>query len=243
MHFDARAEVYERFRLPYPDALWTRLQALGILRDGLRAVELGAGPGEATARLVERGVAVTAVEPGSALADRLRRRVPAAEVVVSTAEDVALPAAAFDVAFVATAIHWFDLEVVVPMLHRALRRGGQLAVWRTIFHDPEAPTPFRDRISEIAARGMRPERPSGLDTVYWTRALTASGHFVERHSEMFRWSVDLGTDQVRGLFSTFSDWNAGEVEGAARVVDDLGGRVTEHYVTTLIVLDRVDGAT
>ncbi|PVG83938.1 SAM-dependent methyltransferase [Nocardioides gansuensis] len=243
MHFDARAEVYERSRPLYPEALWARLRELGVLGGGRRVLDLGAGTGEATGRLVESGATVTAVEPGIALAERLRRRVPQARVVVATAEDVLLPDAAFDVAVVATAVHWFDLGIVVPKLHRVLRPGGQLAVWRTVFGDPEVSTPFRDRVSEIVAARPPADRPDALDPDHWTRVLTATGHFVVRHTEVFRWSVELDTDQIRGLFSTFSDWSAVEVEAAAQAADDLGGRVTEHYLTPLMLLDRVGPGT
>ncbi len=119
MHFDKRAEVYERFRPPYPDALWRRLGELGVLRDGVRVLELGAGTGEATGRLVESGATVTAVEPGKALAERLHRRVPEARILIATAEDAVVPDSAFDVVVVATAVHWLDLDFVVPRLHRA----------------------------------------------------------------------------------------------------------------------------
>ncbi len=78
--------------------------------------------------------------------------------------------------------HWFDLNVVLPKVHRALAPAGHFAVWRTAFGDPSVPvTPF----------------------------------------------------------TTFSDWSAGEVEQAAEAVDELGGRVVEHYVTPLIVLKPV----
>jgi len=147
------------------------------------------------------------------------------------------PSSAFDVAVVATAIHWLDLHVVVPKLHRVLKPGGQLAVWATVFGDPEVTTPFRQRVSEIVARRSR---PSALDTRYSTRELTASGQFTARFSDVLRWSIELEPDEVHGLFSTFSDWTVEAADAAAQAVTDLGGRVTEHYVTTLMVLDRVD---
>jgi len=240
MHFEGHAEVYERFRPPYPDELWARLRDAGLLRTGLRVLELGAGTGEATTGLAVGGAIVTAIEPGWALAERLHQRVPQAEVIVATAEDAALPSSAFDVAVVATAIHWLDLYGVVPKLHRVLKPGGQLAVWATVFGDPEVTTPFRQRVSEIVARRSRPGRPSALDTRYWTRELTASGQFTARFSDVLRWSLELEPDEVHGLFSTFSDWTAEEADAAAQAVTDLGGRATEHYVTTLMVLDRVD---
>ncbi len=38
------------------------------------------------------------------------------------------------------------------------------------------------------------------------------------------------------LFATFSNWSPEEVRAAARAAADLGGRVTEHYRTTLHLL-------
>lgn len=243
VHFDAHAEVYDRARPPYPSALWTRLSELGLLGPGTRVVELGAGSGQATGPMVRAGAVVTAVEPGRALADRLRERWPAVTVHVGTAESVPLPSAAFDLAVAATAVHWLDLDVLLPKLHRAVVPGGHFAVWRTVFGDPSAPvTRFRERVAAITARrGEEPPSagPGGLQTEAWTRRLTGSGHFVDTHVEQFHWTIELGTEGVRDLFTTFSDWQPSEVEEAAQAADDLGGRVLEHYVTPLTVLKRV----
>ncbi|MGQ4599920.1 methyltransferase domain-containing protein [Nocardia sp. R6R-6] len=242
LHFDAHAEVYDRARPRYPAAVWAELQDLGLLRPGIRAIDLGACTGLATGPLLEAGASVDAVEPGPALADRLRRRWPAAVVHVGTAEQVELPAAVFDLAVAATAVHWFDLEVVVPKLHRVLRPGGHFAVWRNAFGDPTVSiTPFRERVAQIVARreAVNPQRGHGeLDTHAWAARLASSGHFVTTHIRHFSWSIGMRTDQIRDLFTTFSNWEAAEVDEAARAVDELGGQVTEHYVTPLIVLRR-----
>jgi SAM-dependent methyltransferase len=87
MHFETRAEIYERARPPYPKVLWDRLRELGVLRAGVCVVELGAGTGQATEHLLDAEAVVTAVEPGRSLAERLRRRCPSARVVVARAED------------------------------------------------------------------------------------------------------------------------------------------------------------
>ncbi len=241
-HFEVHAEVYERARPPYPEALWARLREQRLLRPGTRVLELGAGTGQATQPMLNAGASVMAVEPGAALADRLRRRLPAARVLVGTAETVALPTAAFDLAVAATAVHWFDLDVVLPKVHHALAPAGHFAVWRTAFGDPSVPvTPFRQRVAQITARRGGPQRPGPgeLQTQAWVERLTGSGLFVATHVEHFSWVIELSARQVRDLFTTFSDWSAGEVEQAAGAVDELGGRVIEHYVTPLIVLERV----
>lgn len=245
MHFDAHADIYDRARPPYPAALWARLNEKRLVRPGTRVVEIGAGSGQATGPMLDAGALVTAVEPGRTLAASLSRRCPRATVIVTTAEAVTLPPAAFDLAVIATAVHWLDLGVVLPKLHRALRPAGHLVVWRTIFGDPSADvTAFRECIAAIAAARREPPRPgpSELDTDAWVDQLTSSGHFVRSHVEHFHWSVELRTPQIHDLFTTFSDWTAAEVDQAARAADDLGGLVVEHYVSPLIVLDRAEPA-
>lgn len=243
MHFERHARLYDRARPPYPEALWRRLGELGLLVPGHRAVDLGAGSGQATRMLAAAGLQVTAVEPGAALARELRRNVPAARVIEETVEEAELPPASFELATAATAIHWFDLDVVLPALHAALVPGGRLAVWRNAYGDPRAPvTPFREQVGRIVARRDAPPRPGPgeTETARWARELSAGGWFEPVDVEEFRWDVDLDEDAVRGLFTTFSDWTAEEADEAARAVRDLGGTVTEHYVTPLIVLDRVE---
>lgn len=241
-HFDIHAAAYDRGRPPYPGALWARLRELRLLAPGVRVVELGAGTGLATGPMVEAGASVLAVEPGRALAEHLRRRRPQVQVEVATAETVSLPAASFDLAVAATAVHWFDLGVVLPKIHRALVPGGHLAVWRNAFGDPSVPpTPFRERVADITSRRRRPSRPGPgeLDTDAWVARLSAGGLFHATHVEHFGWTIELSSTQVRDLFTTFSDWDDTEVDAAAQAVTDLGGRVVEHYVTPLIVLARV----
>lgn len=242
-HFDGMADLYDRARPPYPDGLWARLRDLGLLGAGTRVLELGAGSGLATVPMLAAGAAVTAVEPGPALAALLRRRAPGATVREGTAETVPLDDAAYDLAVAATSVHWFDLDVVLPRLHRALVPGGHLAVWRHVFGDPTAPvTPFRERMADVERRrgtvAPRPG-PADVDTAGWVGRLGAGGYFDVRVVEELRWSVDLDADQVRDLFTTFSEWTRDEADAVARAVQALGGRVTEHYVTPLLVLARV----
>lgn len=243
MHFERHASVYERARPPYPPALWGRLCELGLLRTGARVLELGAGTGQATGRLVDAEMRVTAIEPGARLAEQLRARCPDVDVLVQTAEEAELPTGAFDLAVAATSVHWLDLDLVLPKLHRALVPGAHFLVWRTAFGDPSVDaSEFRRRVAAIvAARGPRPSRgPTELETDRWVGALSAGGFFAVANVEHLRWTVDLTDRQIHDLFTTFSDWTAPEVEEAARAVRDLGGTVTEHYVTPLIVLRRLE---
>lgn len=237
MHFEKHAATYREARPPYPVALWQRIAELGAMQPGYCAVDLGAGTGQATGVLLEAGLDVTAVEPGSHLAAQIRDRYPGATVIESTAEAAELSEAAFDVAVAGTSIHWMDLDVLLPRLHRALTPDGLLLVFRNVYGDETAEvTPFRERVAEVVARRHQPSR-RGLEVVTSTEAgLTRHGLFESVSVDHFTWSIDLDERQIRLLFGTFSDWSPEEVEEVASAVRDLGGTVTEHYRSWMIAL-------
>lgn len=238
MHFERMADDYATARPPYPAALFETLMTLRVIGPGLEVVEVGAGAGLATRDLVAAGSHVTAVEPGSRLAARLRRDVPAAEVIVGRLEDIDLCAGSFDAAVAATSLHWVDLDVGLPILHRALRPRGWLAVWRTVFGDDDVePTPFRRRVTRIvAARPAARRADPGRETRPTVEELTADGRFTHVDTRRWRWSSELSTAQIRSLFATFSDWSPAEVDAAATAADECGGVVTEHRVLVLHLL-------
>ena len=220
-----------------------RIRELRLLASGVCVLELGAGTGPATEQLLSAGAAVTAVEPGRSLADRLTRRCPDARVVVARAEDFDMGERQYDLAVAATSVHWLDLGCVLPKLRRALVAGGHFAVWRNAFGDPTRRSPFRERVDEIVARrDGEVDRgvPGELDTQAWVDRLASSGEFSAVHVDHFRWSIDLTAERIHDLFSTFSEWTADKVDATAAAVRQLGGVVTEHYVTPLIVLRSQD---
>ncbi len=235
--FDRRAETYERGRPPYPAALFDRLRGLRLMQPGSRVLDVGAGTGEATEEFIHAGSTVTAIEPGPALARRLASKWPQVTVLRERFEDARLPRCGFDAAVCATALHWLDLDAALPKLHDALSSDGHLVVWWTVFGDPAVETPFRDKVGAITRRRPPSARshPEGTDTEYWLRLLTTGAYFTPVHTEQFRWSIDLTAGQVDDLFSTFTGWSAEEVDEASGFVSDVGGVVTEHYVTALYV--------
>ena len=124
-------------------------------------------------------------------------------------------------------------------MHAALRPGGLLGVWRTIFGDESRPTPFRAKVAAIvAARGVAV--PRRADDKPSMEQLAAGGWFSPVRTRWWEWSIDLISEQVRRLFATFSDWSSDEVAAAGRAVDELGGKVTEHYRSVVHVLRRAD---
>jgi SAM-dependent methyltransferase len=239
-HFEEMAAEYARARPPYPDVVFETLEQAGVIGPGRRVLEIGAGAGLATGPILDRGSEVVGLEPGRQLAAILAEVAPDADVVVSGLEDAELADDDFDSAVAATAMHWVDLSVGLPKLHRALRPGGLLAVWRTVFGDATVQTDFRSVVGAIVARRGRTDDGRLREPRPTIDELTAGGWFDHVRTDHWRWSIELDAEEVGRLFRTFSDWTSGEAAEAEQAAVDLGGRVTEHYRTTLHLLRRSD---
>ena len=128
LSFGSEAAAYERGRPSYPpEAIdW-------LLPPGARDVlDLGAGTGKLTTRLVERGLEVIAVDPIAEMLELLSSALPDTPALLGTAEQIPLPDNSVDAVLVAQAWHWFDPEQAVAEVARVLRPGGRLGlVWNT----------------------------------------------------------------------------------------------------------------
>ena len=95
-------------------------------------LDLGAGTGKLTTRLVERGLDVVAVDPIPEMLEVLSNSLPDTPALLGTAEEIPLPDDSVDAVLVAQAWHWFDPERAVKEVARVLRPGGRLGlVWNT----------------------------------------------------------------------------------------------------------------
>ncbi len=161
LSFGAEAAAYERGRPSYPPEAIDWLLPAGV-RDVL---DLGAGTGKLTTRLVERGLDVIAVDPIAEMLELLSTSLPGTPALLGTAEEIPLPGDSVDAVLVAQAWHWFDPQRAIQEVSRVLRPGGRLGlVWNTrdermgwvkdlgqiIGHDDahghtaDLPTPFTD---------------------------------------------------------------------------------------------------
>lgn len=124
LSFGSQAAAYERGRPSYPPEAvdW-------LLPDGARDVlDLGAGTGKLTSRLIERGLNVVAVDPIAELLDVLRTTLPDTPALSGSAEQIPLPDNSIDAVLVAQAWHWFDPDRAAAEIARVLRPGGRLGL-------------------------------------------------------------------------------------------------------------------
>ncbi len=122
--FGAVADAYDRGRPSYPDAAVAWL----VGDRPATVLELGAGTGKLTQRLVAAGHDVHATEPDEAMLAVLRRRLPDVRTSATSAEEIPVADQSVDVVVAAQCLHWFDPAVALPEVARVLRPGGHLAV-------------------------------------------------------------------------------------------------------------------
>ncbi|MCZ2803919.1 methyltransferase domain-containing protein [Modestobacter sp. VKM Ac-2983] len=126
--FGAVAADYAALRPTYP------ADVVGFLLGGAprRVLDLGAGTGLLTDRLVAAGHEVVAVDLSGEMLAQLRERLPGVRVATGGAESIPLPDADVDAVVAGQAAHWFDVAPAAAELRRVLRPGGVVGlVWNT----------------------------------------------------------------------------------------------------------------
>jgi SAM-dependent methyltransferase len=128
--YTTAADNYVRGRPDYPPAIvdWLR-NSLGL--DATKTVvDLGAGTGKFTPRLLATGARVIAIEPVAQMLGKLSAALPLVEALAGTADAIPLPDASVDAVVCAQSFHWFAKTEALAEIHRVLKPGGKLGlVW------------------------------------------------------------------------------------------------------------------
>ncbi len=127
-------EGYERHVGRYAGELASRLIAVSGVQPGMRALDVGCGPGALTVALVEvlGGESVCAIDPSEPLVDACRARAPTADVRVGAAEELPFADAEFGAVLAQLVLnHMSDVPRGVAEMRRVARPGGVVAasVW------------------------------------------------------------------------------------------------------------------
>jgi SAM-dependent methyltransferase len=132
--FRTSTDVYDRFIGRYGAELAAALIDFAGIEPGMRALDVGCGPGALAAVLVQRlGTAnVSAADPSAPFVDSCARRLPEVDVVKASAEALPFADGAFDAAVSQLVVNFMrDSEAGVREMVRVTRPGGIVAacVW------------------------------------------------------------------------------------------------------------------
>jgi SAM-dependent methyltransferase len=233
--FDRAADLYQDARPEYPEQLFDRLLDITRLKPGDRVLEVGAGPGTATAPLARRGLRVTALEPGPALAARARQHLASYDVDIVEArfEEWEGAPGGYAAVLAATAWHWVDPEVRYVAAARVLQPGGYLATWGAEHVFPPGGDPFFEDIQEVydaigegLPKGAPRPAPGQLQDK--SAEINASGLFEVVHVEHFDWTVDYDAEGYIRLLSTFSGHIAMAPEGRKQLFTEIRRRLAQR---------------
>jgi SAM-dependent methyltransferase len=248
--FDEDAALYDARRPTYPAILIDELARVGELDAGSRVLEIGAGTGQATIALAERGYRLTALEPGSAMAAILERKLRPfrlADVQVETFEAWPLPSEPFDAIVAATSFHWPDPDRRLSKAADALHLGGILAVIST-HHVAGGDRSFFEDVQSCYER-FDPSTPPGLtlpredEIDVGIDGIDGSTSFEVASSTRIGRELTYTTQDYRDLLLTYSGHRALDPPARqalltciARLLDErFGGRITKRYLFQLVM--------
>ncbi len=235
LSFDREAARYDRVRPRYPAALFDDLIDLTGLKPGSGVLEIGAGTGIATQPLAERGFAITALEPGPAMAALATRNLtsfPEVDIMVSSFEDWPLPDEPLDLVLSATAFHWLDPVTRYVKSAAALREGGHLAIieYRHLAGDDDA---FFSAAQECYERFVpRTSHDAALpvwDSPPDTSEIDASPFFDLVAVRRFREDISSSRDEYLDLLATHSGNLTLSLENRDRLFDCLGNLIDNDF--------------
>jgi len=130
--FGKTAADYRKHRAGFPPELFDRLAAMGIVRAGMRTLDLGTGTGTIARSLAQRGCESTGLDRSTPLMEEARRIDREAGVTVryveAAAEDTGFPEASFDLVIAGQCWFWFDRPRAAREARRIVKSGGHLVI-------------------------------------------------------------------------------------------------------------------
>lgn len=201
--FRASADAYDRHVGRYGTPLASALIGFAGVEPGMRALDVGCGPGALTAALAEPlGTAsVRAADPSEPFVEACRARLPGVGVVVAAAESLPFADGTFDAALSQLAVNFMrDAEAGVREMARVTRPGGVVAscVW-DYAGEMTLLRAFWD-----AAREVDPERAAGADEGVVMR-WCAEGELAELWRAAGLRDVRFGPLVVSATYTDFED--------------------------------------
>jgi len=150
--WERQAAGYDDFFSPITTRLVGPLLDAARVGRGSRVLDVGSGPGSVAAGALERGATVVGVDVAEAMVALARQRVPGAEFVLGSADDLPFADGTFDAVVAGFALlHLGRPEVAVAEFARVLAPAGSLAL--TVWNTPDRARFIGVLVDALAAAG------------------------------------------------------------------------------------------
>jgi trans-aconitate methyltransferase len=187
------ATLYGSIRRGYPDELIADVCEFAELRPGDPVLEVGCGAGQATIGFAARGYRLTALDPGPALIEVARAKVPATSqvnFVVSPFETWDARGEKFKLLFSAQAWHWIARDIAFAKAADCLAAQGVLAVFGHVPGLLSEPlnSAFKSVYLKYTGRWGAPPESGYLPTGPFASWFDASERFDTVVHRCYRWN-------------------------------------------------------
>lgn len=219
--YPVTADNYVKGRPDYAPELVDWLRGFIGLGPGKTVIDLGAGTGKFTPRLVATGARVIAVEPVAEMRAILVKAVENVVAMEGTAEAIPLADASVDAVVCAQSFHWFATRAALAEMHRVLKPGGKLGL---VWNMRDARVGWVAKLDDIVNRyeGDTPRYYTGK----WRAAFPFEG-FEPLHEEHFSIGHTGSPEDVivrrvksSSFIAVLSDADKAEVERKVRALID-----------------------
>jgi protein-L-isoaspartate O-methyltransferase len=208
------AIAYHQTRPRYPTQMMERVVDLAQLSPNAPILEIGCGPGIATATFAELGFSVVAIEPSqeaSALAKENCQNYSNVKIINTTFEEWELEPEKFDAVFATTSFHWLSPDIASHKSAAALKKEGFLILlWNT---PPQPPQEIYQQFLQPIYQTYAPHL-EGYETFttyqenlnQFGQQLLDSGHFQNLVAETFISEITYTVEGYIMLLSTLSPY-------------------------------------
>jgi SAM-dependent methyltransferase len=242
LSFGGVAELYDRARPSYPSALIDALME----PDPHRVLDVGCGTGKAARLLIERGCHLLGVEPDPSMAAIARSH--GISVEEATFESWDSRGRMYDLIVSGQAWHWVDPMLGATKAASLLYPGGRLGVfWNRGWPDHDAQSALEAVYARCAPEiaktnvAINPRNEPADRFEEFQR----DGAFTNVEARTFAWSALYDRAGWIDLIATHSDHvrlhdarRRVLLDAVGDAVDALGGTMTYHYSTLLVLATR-----